>query len=204
MNRGLISFLLSLGIHAAILLIGGSLLIHQAEYKVQQSVALTEVELVAAPATEKASPREVHIETQDPEEMVLPKQHKQKPVQKPMPTLTPAPAPSAPVTSASPAAMHASQGGSSSAKPDYLRNPPPRYPESAREARQEGVVLLSVEVSENGEALSVEVMQTSGYQVLDTAAVEAVKGWKFKAATAAGVPIKSRVEVPVRFRLERR
>jgi protein TonB len=89
-----------------------------------------------------------------------------------------------------------------SAAPDYLHNPTLEYPEEARRDRQQGVVTLLVDVSPEGSVLKVSVQRSSGYRKLDEAALRAAKDWKFKAGTMAGQPIRSQVEVPVRFRLQ--
>jgi protein TonB len=98
----------------------------------------------------------------------------------------------------------ASKGNASftSAAPDYLHNPPPEYPEDARLSRQQGVVLLLVDVSQDGGVLKVSLQRSSGYRRLDDAALRVAKAWKFKPATVAGQPIRSQVEVPVRFKLQ--
>jgi periplasmic protein TonB len=89
-----------------------------------------------------------------------------------------------------------------SAAPDYLNNPPPEYPEEARLSRQQGVVTLLVDVSPEGGVLKVSVQRSSGYRRLDEAALRVAKDWKFKPGTMAGQPIRSQVEVPVRFKLQ--
>jgi protein TonB len=85
----------------------------------------------------------------------------------------------------------------------YLSNPKPEYPAEARRERQEGVVLVSIEVGANGRAGEVSLGRSSGFPLLDEAAVEAVRRWSFAPAEEAGVPVSSRVEVPVRFSLAR-
>ena len=98
----------------------------------------------------------------------------------------------------------ASKGNASftSAAPDYLHNPAPEYPEEARRDHQQGVVTLLVDVSPEGNVLKVSVQQSSGYRRLDDAALRVAKNWKFKPGTAGGQPIRSQVEVPVRFKLQ--
>ena len=81
-------------------------------------------------------------------------------------------------------------------------NPIPRYPETARENGWEGVVMLSVSVGAGGEALSVSISKSSGHGLLDAAAVDAVRRWRFEPARRAGVPIAATALVPIRFRLE--
>ncbi|WP_313952842.1 TonB family protein, partial [Accumulibacter sp.] len=53
---------------------------------------------------------------------------------------------------------------------DYLRNPPPVYPESSRRLGEEGRVLLRIRVSAQGLPTSVEIKQSSGFRRLDEAA----------------------------------
>lgn len=89
------------------------------------------------------------------------------------------------------------------AKPNYLRNPEPPYPAVARRRRQQGTVLLAVKVSAEGWATRVELKQTSGYPVLDAAALEAVPGWEFEPARLGSVKVDSEIEVPVRFQLSK-
>ena len=87
------------------------------------------------------------------------------------------------------------------AKPNYLKNPEPPYPAMARRRRQEGLVLLSVRVSAQGRAVRVELKQSSGFPVLDEAALQAVRGWEFEPARLGAVGVESEIEVPVRFKL---
>jgi protein TonB len=85
----------------------------------------------------------------------------------------------------------------------YLSNPKPDYPEEAKRLHEEGVVLLDVLVDANGRAGEVSVSSSSGFAVLDNAAVQAVRRWIFEPARTGGVAVSSRVKVPVRFSLER-
>jgi protein TonB len=87
------------------------------------------------------------------------------------------------------------------AEPDYRKNPELPYPAAARRRRQEGVVLLDVKVSAQGRPLRVELKHSSGIQILDEAALTAVRTWEFQPARAGLNPVESDVEVPVRFRL---
>jgi len=69
--------------------------------------------------------------------------------------------------------------------------------------RQEGLVMLSVDVNREGAPVHVEVIQSSGYRLLDQAAVKAVTHWKFQPGSIGGIRIDSTVTVPIRFRLEK-
>jgi protein TonB len=61
--------------------------------------------------------------------------------------------------------------------------------------------MVVAQVSANGRTSSVSLMRSSGFPLLDAAAVNAVRRWTFVPAQAAGVAIPSRVEVPVNFSL---
>jgi len=98
--------------------------------------------------------------------------------------------------------QHRDAGALVSASPAYFRNPAPNYPREARERRIEGVVRLQVKVSNAGEPLSVQVKQTSGSESLDSAALAAVKKWRFRPARLLGQEVESEVEIPIRFKLE--
>lgn len=82
------------------------------------------------------------------------------------------------------------------------RNVPPAYPLVARRRGLEGVVVLAVRVSPSGACLAVEVEKGSGHTVLDEAAVEAVRRWRFAPAQAGGEAVAAEVQVPIRFQLD--
>ncbi len=79
------------------------------------------------------------------------------------------------------------------------RNRVPVYPERARARGWEGRVLLRVEVTADGRAAAVSVAHSSGHSVLDRAARDAVRRWRFTPAMKAGVRSASTVTIPVRF-----
>ncbi len=83
----------------------------------------------------------------------------------------------------------------------YRSNPKPDYPPEAKRLRQQGVVLLKVEVGADGRAGGVSLERSSGFPLLDQAAIQAVKRWTFEPATVAGLPAASAVDVPIRFSL---
>lgn len=83
----------------------------------------------------------------------------------------------------------------------YLDNPAPVYPERARLRGWEGLVLLSVAVDDHGFTEQVQLQSSSGHQLLDEAAIKAVKKWRFKPAGVGNVTFSSTVRIPVRFRL---
>ncbi|MGE5028285.1 MAG: energy transducer TonB, partial [Betaproteobacteria bacterium] len=84
----------------------------------------------------------------------------------------------------------------------YLSNPPPAYPLAARRRSIEGTVLVRAEISTGGECLRAELKKTSGAAMLDQAALEAVKKWRFVPAKRGSQAVVAWVEVPIAFKLE--
>lgn len=84
----------------------------------------------------------------------------------------------------------------------YLNNPPPAYPLTARRRGMEGRVMVRAEVLADGTCSRVELKQSSGYEPLDQAALEAVKKWRFIPAKKGSLAITAWVEVPITFKLE--
>lgn len=83
----------------------------------------------------------------------------------------------------------------------YLQNPAPAYPALSKRLKEIGRVLLSVHVSREGSALSVDVLSSSGFSRLDEAAVTAVRRWRFVPAQQGGRAIAAVVTVPIEFSL---
>lgn len=84
----------------------------------------------------------------------------------------------------------------------YLSNPPPAYPLAARRRGIEGTVLVRAEISAGGECQRAELKKTSGHEMLDNAALEAVKKWRFVPAKRGSQAVVAWVEVPITFKLE--
>jgi protein TonB len=83
----------------------------------------------------------------------------------------------------------------------YLNNPKPVYPAFASKMGMEGTVMLKVLVSCQGTALKVGVAHSSGHEILDKAAADAVRNWHFVPAKRGNSPIEEWVQVPVAFHL---
>jgi len=84
---------------------------------------------------------------------------------------------------------------------DYLHNPKPQYPLIARRLKLEGTVIVRVLVSSEGKPEIVRLGTSSGSNVLDQAALNAVQGWSFVPAKQGGQSVTAWVDVPIRFRL---
>ena len=79
--------------------------------------------------------------------------------------------------------------------------PPPYYPPAAKAARQQGRVLLNVDVDAAGNVTAVSVKASSGFPLLDEAALQTARVWKFDPARTNEVAVASRTEQPVEFKV---
>jgi len=95
----------------------------------------------------------------------------------------------------------AGEGGGGRTEAEPLDTPPPSYPLSARRRGIEGRVVLHVAIDAAGRAVSVTLARSSGFDSLDTAALEAAAGWRFHPARRDGSPVASEMRVPIRFQL---
>ncbi len=86
--------------------------------------------------------------------------------------------------------------------PAEVANAPPEYPELARRRRCEGSVLVCFDILPGGDCGNVRVAETSGFAILDEAAIEAVRRWRFKPATINGVPVSYSHRVRFTFKLQ--
>jgi protein TonB len=88
------------------------------------------------------------------------------------------------------------------AYPLYKTNPPPAYPKVARRRGYQGIVILNVFVDENGRVKDLKLFNSSGYKVLDIAALNAVKTWVFEPGMKGKSKMAMWVRVPIRFELK--
>jgi len=84
---------------------------------------------------------------------------------------------------------------------NYASNPKPDYPSVAKIREWQGKVLLRVQVSADGYSDSVRIEKSSGHDILDNSAAEAVKKWLFIPAKRGDTAIASSVIVPITFSL---
>jgi len=81
-------------------------------------------------------------------------------------------------------------------------NPHPVYPYQARRMGIVGRVVLEAEIDPQGRVVGVRIVESSGHPILDRAAHETVRGWRFRPASRDGRPVAASARVPVIFRLE--
>lgn len=75
----------------------------------------------------------------------------------------------------------------------------PKYPPQAERLRLQGAVQLAVTIAKDGSITSVS--QLKGEHMLGTAAIEAVKQWKYRPYLVSGQPVIVKTEVTISFRL---
>ena len=86
-------------------------------------------------------------------------------------------------------------------KPLFTTPPPrPNYPRIARKKGLEGTAMVEVMFNEWGEQLALTLVKSSGFSLLDKAALEAVETWQFEAPPQK-LASHYKVRVPIRFAL---
>lgn len=86
-------------------------------------------------------------------------------------------------------------------KASYLNNRL-TYPLPARRLGLQGKVVLNVEVLAEGLCGQVNVHQSSGHEILDKAAMQSVKAWRFVPARHAGYAVTKWFLIPIQFSLK--
>jgi len=97
---------------------------------------------------------------------------------------------------ATPQRVRVSQGVSQGL---LIRKVQPNYPPLARQARIQGNVVLTAEISKDGSIENLRLV--SGHPMLAPAAIEAVKQWKYKPYFLNGEPVEVETQVTVIFSL---
>ena len=100
---------------------------------------------------------------------------------------------------APPPPVQAVRVGGQIKEPKKLKNVNPVYPDIAKQARVQGVVILECTISPQGRVTDVKVLR--GIPLLDAAAQEAVKQWVYTPTLLNGVPVPVIMTVTVNFRL---
>ncbi len=84
--------------------------------------------------------------------------------------------------------------------PVLVNRAEPTYPEAARKARMEGVVILEAIITASGSVEEVKVLKSVN-PLLDASAVRAVQQWRYKPATLNGRAVRVYLTVTVTFNL---
>jgi protein TonB len=83
--------------------------------------------------------------------------------------------------------------------PEAITKTTPTYPDIAREAGVDGIVMVQALVGKDGKVKDTKVVKS--IPMLDAAATSAVKQWVFKPALSNNKPVAVWVAVPVKFTL---
>ena len=84
--------------------------------------------------------------------------------------------------------------------PELLYKAEPEYSESARKVRQQGTVILAVDVGVDGRPHNIRILRGLGLG-LDEKAMDAVANWRFRPALSNGRPVSAPITIEVNFRL---
>ncbi len=186
------SFLISLILHVVIFMAAGASFVKPPQYDTDRGYGSVEVNLLASPSQliDQSTVVKAPVEAKSDfavQQTVAPVIKKEELASK---------------AKGRDAVTAQSAGGAvSTVVPNYLKNPSPVYPESARRRGEEGVVLLTVAVNKEGFPTQVGIKKSSGFQSLDQSAIKAVKKWQFRSALIGAIAVEANVEVPVRFQL---
>lgn len=86
-------------------------------------------------------------------------------------------------------------------KPVLIRRVEPIYPDLARKANIEGIVILEAVISKVGRVTDARIIRSMGKSGLDEAAIDAVMQWEFTPATLNGIPVDVYMTLTVVFKL---
>lgn len=84
-------------------------------------------------------------------------------------------------------------------EPHKVKNVPPLYPDIAKQARVQGIVILECTIDARGSVAEVRVLR--GIPLLTEAAIDAVRQWRYEPTLLNGVPVPVIMTVTVNFRL---
>jgi periplasmic protein TonB len=79
---------------------------------------------------------------------------------------------------------------------------PPRYPVESRRRKEQGTVVLSLLLGLDGAVAQINLAQSSGFDRLDKAALEAVRKWRWSPTLRNGEPVAVRGTVDIPFILK--
>lgn len=124
----------------------------------------------------------------------------------PTPSAPPAPAATPPALAPAPAAGPKlldtpKQISSAEFKQLGCRIPRPEYPPKARRLEQEGTVVVSLTIGADGAVKAARVARSSGYPLLDSAALASIEAGRCQPYTTAGIPRAVEAEQPIAFNL---
>jgi protein TonB len=124
-------------------------------------------------------------------EMTIPEPKPEPPPPAPKPVVIPPPQPKPPMEEYVPVTQ-----------PTFAKQSEHIYPPEAARRHQQGTVVLMLYINGNGTLDKVEIVKSSGFPLLDAAAIKEMKQSKFEPAMDGAIPIRSRAQASVTYRLE--
>jgi len=85
--------------------------------------------------------------------------------------------------------------------PKIISRIQPEYPEIARKARIEGIVILEAVIEKDGNVGEIQILKSLS-PLLDQAAIRAVKQWKFEPAKINGKPVRAYFVLTIIFKIQ--
>jgi TonB family protein len=86
--------------------------------------------------------------------------------------------------------------------PKPVKTVPPQYPETARQLDVEGPIVLQAVIGTDGSVLAPQPSKGVNNPDLVTAAMDAVRQWRYTPALLNGVPVEISTTITVNFRLQ--
>jgi protein TonB len=124
------------------------------------------------------------------QEMTIP-EPKPQPPPAPKPVVIPPPQPKPPTEEYVPVTQ-----------PTFAQQATHVYPPEAARRHQQGTVVLMLYINGNGTLDKIEIVKSSGFPLLDAAAIKEMKQSRFEPAMDGAIPIRSRAQASVTYRLE--
>ncbi|HEY5758313.1 MAG TPA: energy transducer TonB [Steroidobacter sp.] len=172
-------------------------------YGLAATMGVVKVPQLAAPIEAIFIPEQTQSEPEPPVPVKPEIDQEVMPTETPMPEVQFEEPVVAPVESTAPSenAIAATSAGAVAQDLKTNNRVEPTYPSASRRAGEEGTVRLKVLVDEKGRPKDVAVATSSGFPRLDQAAMEAVRKWRFEAATNGTSAISAWTQVAITFRL---
>jgi protein TonB len=99
-----------------------------------------------------------------------------------------------------PPAVKVLRVGGNIRQPRKIRDVRPVYPEEARAAKVQGVVIIEARIATDGSIVDARILRS--IPMLDQAALDAVRQWQFEPTHLNGAPVEVIMTVTVNFLTE--
>jgi protein TonB len=172
----------------------------------------TYVDVTLTQPPEAESPKPVVVPTPPPPKIEIPPpkpEEKPQPSPPPKPEMTiPEPKPEPPPPAPKPVVVLPTQPKPPMeeyvpvTQPTFAVQATHVYPPEAARRHQQGSVVLMLYINGSGALDKIEIVKSSGFPLLDEAAIREMKQSKFEPAMDGAIPVRSRAQASVTYRLE--